>query len=185
MLLVCLTLANFGGPREQVVLSHSLSYHTQHIFVLQRSCKHMFCIDSASVCTCMSKSLCNVLGLCVLHVLGNEQYWAVLLLWSLCYNFLICSEKKGNNTALTNWFITNCKCSDTHGERPSRSVFILGKKEILLYGLAQDYKILRQKLSVFNLSKRGVTTFQPIRKKRKVFWMSELSTEIASSLAFW
>lgn len=126
-------------------------------------------VSTCSVCvsTCMSKSLCNILFVCLLHVLGNEMYWAVLPLWSLCYNFLICSEKKGNNTALTNWFITNCKCSDTHGERPSRSVFILGKEEILLCGLAQDYKILGQKLSVLGPSKRGVTTSQPVRKKEK------------------
>lgn len=47
MPLVCLTLANSGGPREQVVLSHPLSYHRQHIFVLFRSCKHVlyrFCM---------------------------------------------------------------------------------------------------------------------------------------------
>jgi len=74
----------------------------QHIFVLFRSCEHLFCIESACVCTCMSKSLSNILIVCVSHVLGNEMCWAVPPLWSLCYNFLICSEKKGNNTALTN-----------------------------------------------------------------------------------
>lgn len=46
-------------------------------------------------------------------------------------------------------------------------MFILGEKEILLYGLAQDDKILRQKLSVLSLSKKGVTTSQPVRKKEK------------------
>lgn len=46
-------------------------------------------------------------------------------------------------------------------------MFILGKKETPFYGLAQDYKILRQKLSVLSLSEKGVTTSQPVRKKEK------------------
>lgn len=66
------SLANFGGPREQVVLSHSLSYHRQHMFVLFRSCKHMLCIDSACVCTCVSKSPCNILLACPIACLGSR-----------------------------------------------------------------------------------------------------------------
>lgn len=65
MLLVCLTLANFGGPREQVVLFAGSTYlcfsdpvSTCSVWIL-----HV-------CCTFMSKSLCNILVVCVLHGLG-------------------------------------------------------------------------------------------------------------------
>lgn len=89
-----LSLANVGGPSKQVVLSHLLSYHKQRRLVLFRSFKCMVCMDSACGCACMARSLCSIFIVCVLHVLRSQMSWIVLPLRSLCYNFVICSEKK-------------------------------------------------------------------------------------------
>lgn len=94
VLYLSLSPANVGGPSKQVVLSHLLSYCRQCRLVLFRSFKCMVCMDSACGCACMARSLCNIFIVCVLHVLRCQMSWIVLPLWSLCYNFVICSEKK-------------------------------------------------------------------------------------------